>query len=287
VALVSAGGIPLLFLMGRRWTDEVRPRLHACLWYAACPGQVLFFPVLDQVLAVPVMAAFIAWAAALDAPPRRALVGAVAVGLLLFGGTFLAYNPLAALGFLAPVGLVHASTARDPGAGARRLAWAAAVALTTAALAYGLLYTATGFPPIASLQRALLAHEVLALDRPWLRCVLYDPYLFVMGIGMIAVPLLAGWYVQSTREAMYSGASVQGDRGLLYAWLGLASIAVLDLSGLLPAEVPRLWLFLVPFAILPAAIQLAKLDRVTRWALYGALWLALVVINAKMAFVRP
>jgi hypothetical protein len=116
--------------------------------------------------------------------------------------------------------------------------------------------------------------------------VLYDPYLFLMGLGMIAIPLLAG-YLQSTREAMRSGASVRRDRGRLYAWLGLASIAVLDLTGLLPGEVPRLWLFLVPFAILPAAIQLARLDRVTRWALYGALWLALVVIDAKMVFVQP
>jgi hypothetical protein len=229
------------------------------------------------------MLAFVFWERALAGRPWCGALWAVALGIVLFAATFLAFNVLAALGFLAPAGIAFALRSNDRIAGARRLAACAAVALGVAAGCYVALHLGTGFDPIAALRRALLVPEVLAerLPRPYGWCLLFDVYLFLLGLGFVAVPLLLAFLRRWPPHRAWR------ERALFYPYLGLVAILAVDLSGLLPGEVPRLWLFLMPFAILPAAKALAYLDRRERWALYAAIWCALVVLKANLFFFLP
>ena len=51
------------------------------------------------------------------------------------------------------------------------------------------------------------------------------------------------------------------------------------------AETARVWLFLQPFVILPAAVELRSWPPVWQRAAFGVLLFALAVIGARLAFI--
>ena len=66
--------------------------------------------------------------------------------------------------------------------------------------------------------------------------------------------------------------------------IGFASILTVDLTGLLRAEAGRVWLFLQPWLVVPAGIELARQSFKDRLRILGIAWLLLVVIVTKLTF---
>ena len=75
--------------------------------------------------------------------------------------------------------------------------------------------------------------------------------------------------------------------GPALAWLGVATILLIDVSGLLRAETARVWLFLQPFVVAPAALALSRVGRAQRATVFVLQWLILVVLVARVPFIEP
>ena len=69
--------------------------------------------------------------------------------------------------------------------------------------------------------------------------------------------------------------------------IGLATILTIDLTGVLRGEAARVWLFLQPLMIVPAALELSRFRGRWRMALFSMQWLILAGLKAKMLFIRP
>jgi hypothetical protein len=272
IAALSALGVPAAYRFAGLWTPRVEAKLLAAGLYACLPAPVQFFPGFDQVYPLVTMAVVGAWMRGLDGRPGLA----AAAGAALAVGSFFAYNLLTLGAFLALSGAVQAVRRRTavPVAGAS--AWALAGFLAV----HGALALGTGFDAPASFLRslALQAGHMQHMDRPWLACVVFDLYDFVLGGGFLLLVL----GVDAVRtDPPWRPASAAG----LLTGLGLATVLVVDLSGLLRAETARVWMFLQPFLVVPAALALERLPWRDRVNLLVLQFLTVAVFRCKMGFV--
>ena len=67
---------------------------------------------------------------------------------------------------------------------------------------------------------------------------------------------------------------------------GLASLLIIDASGLIRCEAARVWLFLQPLAIVPAGLTLAGFKPSERGIILGVSALILIAIVCKLIFLR-
>jgi len=102
-----------------------------------------------------------------------------------------------------------------------------------------------------------------------------------IGAGMVMLPLL----VLSGRRLFVSFDIARRD--LVLSAIALATILIVDLSGLLRAENARVWLFLQPFAIVPAALELERFGPRGRLAVFAMQWFVGAVLFCRLAFVYP
>ncbi len=146
-----------------------------------------------------------------------------------------------------------------------------------------MLWLASGYRPLASLQHAIATQAELAalVHRPWLACVLLDPWDFVVGTGIAFALLPALYFLGARSDAMAS------EDAVALAWLGLATVLLVDVSGLLRAETARVWLFLQPFMLVPAGLALARFDARARAALFAVHWFVLVAMVSRLSFIDP
>jgi hypothetical protein len=276
---LAAAGVPAIYAFARLWTSDPLDRLYAAALYSLLPGLLLICPEFDQVYPLFAMGIVGAWVLSMDGHRRAA----PALGAVLFVAHLFAYNLLTIGAFLA----LHAGALLwrrpDRRATLRRILATSAVALVVWAGLLLLLHLATGYRPIASFASALDTQARVAGShgRPWLACVLFDPYDFALGAGIMAVPLALIFAYRALRRA---GPLTRAE-GLTL--LGLATIAVVDVSGLLRAETARVWLFLQPFLVIPAALVLTRWRTSDRAVFFALQWLIVVVLKAKMAFVVP
>jgi hypothetical protein len=277
--VLAAAGVPAVHAFARLWTSDPLERLHAAALYSMLPGLLLISPEFDQIYPLFTMGIVGAWVLSMDGQQRAAL----ALGAVLFVALLFAYNLLTIGAFLA----LHAGALLwrrpDRRATLKRILATSAVALGVCAGLFLLLHLATGYRPLASFVSALDTQARLAGShgRPWLACVFFDPYDFALGAGIMAVPLALIFTGRTLRRA---GPLTRAE-GL--SLLGFATIAVVDVSGLLRAETARVWLFLQPFLVIPAALVLARWKTSDRAAFFALQWLIVVVLKAKMAFVIP
>ena len=279
VGVLAALGVPVLYSFAGLWSGDRLPRLLACAFYALLPALTVFFPGFDQVYPVVSMLMILAWVKLLQGSRRHALV----LAAVLFGGTFFAYNLLAGGAFLLLYGLWFLSRAGWAAPAWSTLARGAALALGGAGALYVLLWAATGYNPALSFLHALRVQGGLAakLDRPWFPCTLLDPYDFFLGSGMVVVPLLFRFLRRSFEEFDW------GREEQVLSLVALASILVVDVSGLLRAETARVWIFLQPLVIVPAARELARFDARGRAAVFAVQWLVLVTLKCSLSFIDP
>jgi hypothetical protein len=279
VGLLATLGIPALYSFAGLWTEERRPRLWACALYALLPALIVFFPEFDQIYPIFSMLMMTAWVKALRGSRRHALILAGTV----FGATFFAYNLLATGAFLLYFGLYFLSRERWAPSTWKTVGRTAAVALGGAAALYALLWAATGYNPVLSFIHALRVQGDLAsrVDRPWFPCAVFDLYDFFLGSGMVAAPLLLLFFQRSFEEFEW------GRADLVLSLIGLASLLTVDLSGLLRAETARVWMFLQPLVLVPAARELLRFDARGRAAVFGVQWLIGVALKCSLSFNDP
>jgi hypothetical protein len=270
--------IPAMHAFAGLWTDDARSRLVACAYYALVPATVVFFPEFDQIYPIFAMLAAVAWARAL----RGSRAAAIAFGVVLFVETFFAYNLLAAGAFLAMYTAWFLRRERGDADAWRRVVAASAIGLAACAVCTGLVWL-IGFDPVQTFAHALAMQKLDAatVHRPWTSTVLLDPYDFLLGAGILAGPLLA---LHVARIAKTFAAA--RDESML-SLIALATIVVVDLSGLLRGEAARLWLFLQPLAIVPASRELLRFDARGRALFFAVQWLIVAVMVGRMSFVEP
>jgi hypothetical protein len=102
-----------------------------------------------------------------------------------------------------------------------------------------------------------------------------------LGTGIIAVPIL--WFHLRKPRTEFKA---DRDRTAL-TLISLATVLTVDLSGLLPGETARVWLFLQPLVVVPVAIELARARWPWRLSILTIQWWILVLIKAKMSFIEP
>jgi len=233
-------------------------RLAVALWTLS-PGVVLYVATSADAVFATVLG--LAALAAHRGLVRRSWAWTVAGGALLWAGSMLTYAAVLLLVFL----LVQAGgrLRAEPG-------WAVCWAAGTAAVVLGLvaaLWLATGYDPLAALRAVHRAYQGApgSARRPALPWVPGD--LLAFG-GMLGVPLLGALVARGVvvvRERAWASVDAAA----------LATLLAASSWGFSRGEVERVFQFLVPLVLIPAARQL--LDWRARLPVLAALLLAQVL----------
>jgi hypothetical protein len=248
-------------------SDDAAIRAAALL--ALCPGFVLLFPVFDPIYVAFAAVMLATWHLAMS---RDRLTWSAATGAALMATTFVSYTPLVLGAFMFADSLLL--TPAPFRARIVRLIRHGVTALLVCAAAYGVLWLLTGYDPIATFrqaaanQRALLTEH--AVDRPYPWTALFDLTDFALG---------AGWIIPVTAIA----AAVRRNHvRLVLICLGMPLLVAV--TGLLQSETARVWNFMLPLLILPAAIEMGRWTRSERAAIYLAMIVVLLVAGQNLTF---
>jgi hypothetical protein len=238
VAIGCLGALPVAGL-ARDELGEDGARWSLALWVLS-PMTVLYTATsADAVFAVALASAVLAAHRGLV---RHSWVWTVTGGALLWAGSMLTYAAVLLLVFL----LVRAAgrLRREPGWVWR---WAAATAGTVLGLA-GLLWVATGYDPVAAVRAVHAAYQAApgSAHRPYLPWLVGDPIAFG---GMLGVPLFGALVARAAAVARQR-AWTSFDAAMVACLLAASS------WGFSRGEVERIFLFLVPLALVPVVRQL-------------------------------
>jgi hypothetical protein len=277
VGFVGSLGISILFHLTRWWTRDLRKRLTVCVYYALLPAMINFFPEFDQTYTVLAMLMVLFWARSLQL--RR--LDALWLGLTIFIATLFAYNLLTVGLFMVLYSLHYV----------RRRAWrpdawgglvrSANIALGVFILLHLVFWIVSGYNPVHGFRQALFNQQILAelLARPYAKCLVSDLYDFSLAAGILAVPLVSFrlWDGLIRRPAARTGA--------VLSLLGIITILVIDLTGILRCETARVWLLLQWMWIIPAGLEVAEYPRPAQYALFALQCLIIIVLKSNMQFI--
>jgi hypothetical protein len=275
IAVLASASVFAMYAFSGFWTQSNEDRLLAATLWAASPALCLIFPELDQVYPILTIALIYAWMRL----PDGGIQWPIAMGFISFIISLLAYNPLV-LGALFGLHVLFASSKRvERRFEWRKLAIAIVVAFCVFTLLHGLFHFSTGYKPIAAFIKAL-ANQSEADQRPrtWLTPAanLYD---FALGLGYIPV-VLGVWYAAGT---FWSGRKLTHRESFLVA--GLFFPVLLGVSRLLDYETARVWLFLQPFVIVPAAVELSNWTTRERTLIIGGSAAVTATLGTHLIFV--
>ncbi|MDH5636926.1 MAG: hypothetical protein OEZ04_00375 [Nitrospinota bacterium] len=275
IGVVSTAGVFVVYILAGLWTTEARSRLVACGLYATLPGLVVFFPAFD--LAYPVISVLMIYLWRRSFDDLRMAAG---LGGILFVMMFFAYNLLVMGSFMVMMSAVWIMGAEEKGVAIRRVVVAGAVAVL---LWLGLnlaLHALTGYDPILAFRSAIEAQKRMlgVVHRPYITALPFNITDFALGAGYMAIALfaIAVWdAIKNRRPALDANTMT-----IICA----AQIAIVDLSGLLPGETARVWLFMQPFVIIPAGLALARFPLPWMVIVFTLQWLIMVALRASMVF---
>jgi hypothetical protein len=254
VVVVSGLGGLLLYLAVRDLFGDRRVAVYSLALYLLVPGKVYFFPVLNTVSPVPILACFLVFTRYLR---TRRRVYALGLGVTLYALVLFEPLPLA-------MGLLFAALL---GAGV----WRGAVTRREAALLVGL--AAAAFLVVHLAMRLVLQFDLVGLFRHllaeaqafnetsrrrydiWVRQNLMD---FALGAGVASVVVAAAGLGVALRGGARSLKERLTRTETVWAASILAILAVLDLLGVSRGEVVRLWIFLACFLQVVPAWLLAQ-----------------------------
>lgn len=281
LALLAGLAVPAIYWLALTLGADRDVAWIAAVLLTFCPGFILVYPTLDAAYVGLVALLLICWYRALRSISAWAIAWSLAGGLVLSVTLYLTYTPLVIGFFMAADALVP-----QPG---RRVAPArallrGAVVLATAAFAYAVLYCITGFDPIRTFRVALNDQNQFVrqgiLQRPYPWTILFDLTDFALaGAWIIIIPLTLAAYA-ALRSRVTAPPS----------WLILAMIAqplIVAVTGLAQTETARLWNFMLPMILIPAAAQMARWRPSARALFYGAMLLLLLVLGQNMLFMGP
>lgn len=273
VGLAGSAGVAVMYKFSELWTTDQRTRLVASAFYALLPALIVFLPEFDQIYPIFSMLLIWCWVKGRG----------VYTGVALFAATFFAYNLLVLGAFLVYYGVYRLWRENWRGAAWMVLIRTSAIALGTCLGLYLILWLTLGYNPPRAFMRSLEVQAgILAyLKRPYSTFLIFDLYDFALGAGVMIVPLVL---FRLTRRWGQGGAE---RHDIALTLIGLASILTVDLSGLLPGEAARVWMFLQPLWVAPAAQALAGLAWRWQLAMFVTQWWIVVFLKAKMSFVEP
>ena len=283
VVILSNLGALLMYRFVRRLFEDHTTALSSAVLYLFVPAKLFFFPLMNTITPVIVLALaclIVEWLKT----PR--LGWAVAVGVMLYVLVFFEPLPLV-LGLLFGALALRAVSLGE-------LSWSQLAAHTVAALAAFVVCAAVvhqvwGFDLVSAF-RAVRAHalDFNAIERRpydiWVRANLIE---FFFGIGACQTVLIAGALALGLRGPGTLRERVTRPVTLLTLAV-LAAVAAIDLIGINRGEVIRLWIFLACFLQVPAAWVCAQIRRPQAIALVVVTTLLLSALGtANIGFVVP
>lgn len=270
--LLSLACIPLMYAFVRSLGGSATAGFHAAALWALSPGAAIFFALFDPLLTVPALALAVTWIHALRTDRYR---WSIAMGCILAATLFFTFNILPIGLFLAAIGWFVASAPWK--ARLSRFIRHAAVVVVIAALlhiAFGLI---TGFNLIATL-KAALANQAKLLEqipRPYPATIWWDLIDYALGVAWVPV-VLAGVYLTRVRKPL---PLIQ-----IAVIIGLAQLLVTAITALLPGETSRVWNFLIPLILLPAALELERWPHWLPVIVYGLMATLTALLSRSLVF---
>lgn len=263
--LLGALSVIPLFYFARRLVGEAWAWRTAVL-STVVPSFAAFFASIDQVYVLVGLSFLAVFAAAIhcaESGTRRgkalgALAGIV-FGVCLF--MTLSLLPLALIAVI-----IFAKSAWSEPERRRELRDVALAGVAGFVGFYALLFVLFRFNMPATVRASLAAHRAVTLSemprsyRAWLLWDLLDYFFF---LGIPAAGLFASQLKACARErSVPAGAAIQREQGWLTATLVsfVATMLVLDVSGIVRGEVARVWMFLMPLPLIFASARMRKLD---------------------------
>ena len=273
--LLAALTLLPLYLLGRIAWDDPTARLAAVL-YALSPAPSLIVMHFDQVLFPSLALALLIlswWAARFGSLVVGALAGVAAYATLFVSFALLGIGPLCVLLFA-----LGWAWSRHP----RRVPAAAASAIVALAACHLLAVRHLGYDALARFDRALSTHAAWKLGQPGFEST--QP-LYWLGVNALDWAYWLGWPVAALALVALlrslSLRSLQGRFALVLS-AGLAvTLVILGAFGRTTGETGRLWIFLMPVAVLVAAWAI----RPVRGRLRGWVMSALLASQATLTLV--
>ncbi|MEO6435337.1 MAG: hypothetical protein ABIP55_06195, partial [Tepidisphaeraceae bacterium] len=242
VAVVATTAVPMTYRLARLFDIDELSAFCAASFFALTPSLLLFVPQHDQTYPALACLMILTWCAALRRGPRWT---AAAFGGLLALSLFLSAVFLMLGLFLSVYTLLYVG---DRGCrGAFQVLVRGTVTVLAVVGFYLMLYLATGFDPVETFftsARRSQAH-IVELQRPWPMHSLLDLADIALGIGWIAVPLIAWgaafvWRTWNWRQPQFR-----------LVFLGLMQVAMAVAVAVFPGENARLMLPIMPLLMAP------------------------------------
>jgi hypothetical protein len=282
VALSNAGGV-FLYLFVRDFLDDRAAALAALVLYLFVPARLLFFPVLNTVTPVLVLASAWLWLRALQ---TRSLAYASALGASAYAMVF--FEPTPAVMGLTFVWLTTYAVWRGD-VDLRTVLRLTGAVIAAFAVTYIVMRLVFHFDLVATL-RAVAADAVefnARVSRPY-RIWLVENLIDLAFAAGFCQAIVFAWCVARAfgRDGLLRGGKT-GRLAALSVGIALALVAT-DLAGINRGEVVRLWIFFACFVQVPAAYVCARLE--SRGALTLVLAVTLLqdgVSASMMAFAQP
>jgi hypothetical protein len=284
LAVLAALSVPAVYWLLLVLSGDASVAMTGASMLALCPGFVLIYPTLDAALVAPVAVALATWHLALWRDGPRAWAWALLCGIVLAFTVFMAYTPLV-VGFFMAGDALLALFLRPPNSSLpAQLVGRILLALVGVGLFLLPLYLTTGFEPLSAFLAAW------HLPYPW--TILFDLTDFVFSaawIILIPIALTIAHRLRAPRASAAIASSIVSSPRLLN-WLlvlALAQPVVVAAAGLVQTETARVWNFMLPMLLLPAALEVARWRPWARGLFYASMLLLMLVIGQNMQFVQP
>jgi hypothetical protein len=264
--IVSAlSALPAYLLARHRFGDTAG--LIAAGMYLFTPSLVMFGATcMDGVFALPLITSLWLLVAALihrfdDPTPYRVwpgwkiLIYAVLAGIALTIAAFMSYATLC-IGVVIGIFLL-AQLCISWRWFIRSVIVMAAVTIVFLACNLG-LHWATGYDPIACVRESMRADESVVgfIRRHWVDVSFANGIAFLIGAGLITTTL----WLEAVKSSILSMFCRDGASGVFEGAM-LIAVVTLSFSRLFTLETERIWIFLIPLLIAPAANQLVRTSR--------------------------
>ena len=269
--LCGAATVVVIFTALRAIGFGQATAIDAATLFVLAPSMTLFFPLPDIAYPLLTITAIAFWWRALS---RRDAFAAAVASLVIFLASILSF-PLLAIGIpLLLMTISQVAETRSP----KSVFMPLVVAAGTFFVAYLLLFITTHYPAMASFRSALAGQRwlLVRLGRSYPRTIPYDLLDFCLGLGW-AIPVLAVMWLARFRS------TPRNLRPLATA--GVVTPLLIALSGQLQAETARVWIFLMPLTVIPAAIELSQWPLRARLASCASLVIVTIALSSTMEFI--
>jgi hypothetical protein len=281
IGIVASLSVVATYFFIAVYTEDRNAAFFGASFWALCPSLLLFFPDSDPTYPIFTAGLAVLWALALK---RDNWIYAAGFGALYALATFVTHLVGVLPIFFLAYTIVRART--DP-----NFRWPMAfkhlgIAIIFLCLPYILLWSTTGFNPIATLracahQNAILWEKLIKYEHypvhslPW--TFLTDLYDFALGSGWISFILVAYYFCSAIKNEFPPVAQV--------ALASVSQFLVIALFGILQTESARIWIFMYPMLMLPIGLELSTWYPKDRLAVYVALLLLVTAMCQSMEFV--